>query len=407
MRIGIVTTWFERGAAYVSKQYQELLENSHEVFIYARGGEEFAESSSKWNEGNITWGVKFKNSTRTQINIKHFTHWIKSNKIEAVLFNEQHEWLPVIACDELGVITGSYIDYYKEETVPFFNIYDFLICNTKRHYSVFKDFNQSIYIPWGTDISLFKPKTLKPISSKVIFFHSAGMNPSRKGTDFILKAANKLIDKDFELIIHTQTDLIQFFPGLSSIINDLLKKEKLKLISKTVSAPGLYYKGDVYIYPTRLEGIGLTVPEALACGLPVITTNQAPMNEFVKEKINGCLIDVEREEKRSDNYYWKQSIISLNSLISKMDYYITNFDNIETEKIEARDYVVNFLDWNSNKETLNLFFNNLKKIDSSKKESVKKIILNFEKSRPFTYYLNTYKPYLKFKKKIKILLKKK
>ena len=33
MKVGIVTTWFERGAAYVSRQYAQLLEADHEVFI--------------------------------------------------------------------------------------------------------------------------------------------------------------------------------------------------------------------------------------------------------------------------------------------------------------------------------------------------------------------------------------
>ena len=37
MHIGIVTTWFERGAAYVSRQYRDALAGQHTVFIFARG----------------------------------------------------------------------------------------------------------------------------------------------------------------------------------------------------------------------------------------------------------------------------------------------------------------------------------------------------------------------------------
>ena len=67
---------------------------------------------------------------------------------------------------------------------------------------------------------------------------------------------------------------------------------RIEFIEKTVSAPGLYFRGDVYLYPTRLEGIGLTICEALASGLPVITTNDAPMNEFVIDGETGYLVDV-------------------------------------------------------------------------------------------------------------------
>ena len=58
MKIGIVTTWFERGAAYVSKQYLNLLEENHEVFIYARGGEGYAKGDPNWDSPNVTWGKK-------------------------------------------------------------------------------------------------------------------------------------------------------------------------------------------------------------------------------------------------------------------------------------------------------------------------------------------------------------
>ena len=36
---------------------------------------------------------------------------------------------------------------------------------------------------------------------------------------------------------------------------------------------GLFNLGDVYIYPTHMEGVGLTITESMATGLPVVTTN--------------------------------------------------------------------------------------------------------------------------------------
>jgi len=405
MNIGIVTTWFERGAAYVSKQYMELLEDSNNVFIYARGGEAFAKDSSEWNKGNVTWGKEYSYTTRAVMHISHFKKWIADNEIEAILFNEQHEWLPVLAAEETGVLIGSYIDYYKEETVPLFGVYDFLICNTKRHYSVFKDFHQTAYVPWGTDIDLFKPQSKTTNDSQLVFFHSAGMNPLRKGTDFIIKAAKELQKEHFKLIIHTQANLKEFFPKLATTIDELISSKTLEIIDKTVSAPGLYYLGDVYIYPTRLEGIGLTVPEALSCGLPVITTDQAPMNEFVKHGINGRLIAVAKEETRSDNYYWKQSIISLESLVEQMAYYISNATKKEQLKTAARSYATTNLNWANNQNKLDDFFKGLKKIDNAKKEGAIQKIKEFDRSKSFTFFLNTFRPYVALKKKVKYILK--
>ncbi len=38
MNIGFVSTWFERGAAYVTKQYIDAVKERNYVFVYARGG---------------------------------------------------------------------------------------------------------------------------------------------------------------------------------------------------------------------------------------------------------------------------------------------------------------------------------------------------------------------------------
>ena len=136
MNIGIVTTWFERGAAYVSRQYMNSLSKHNSVYIYARGGENYAIGDPRWDLDNVTWGER-RNYRVTDIVLDDFEKWIDDNNIETILFNEQRYWEPVIFAKNKGVKVGAYIDYYKINTKPLFGIYDFLICNTKRHYSVF------------------------------------------------------------------------------------------------------------------------------------------------------------------------------------------------------------------------------------------------------------------------------
>ena len=57
------------------------------------------------------------------------------------------------------------------------------------------------------------------------------------------------------------------------------------------------------MYPTKLEGNRTYYIEAAACGLPVIISNNPPMNEFINNDI-GQLVDIERFYSRSDGYYW-------------------------------------------------------------------------------------------------------
>lgn len=55
-----------------------------------------------------------------------------------------------------------------------------------------------------------------------------------------------------------------------------------------------YYKAaDLFVLPTREDVWGLVVNEAMACGLPVVTTNNCIAGlELVEDGVNGFLVDV-------------------------------------------------------------------------------------------------------------------
>lgn len=48
--------------------------------------------------------------------------------------------------------------------------------------------------------------------------------------------------------------------------------------------PTLYRTADAFVFPSTKEGWGLVVLEAIASGLPVITSNQAPFTEFLSDQ---------------------------------------------------------------------------------------------------------------------------
>ena len=151
--IGIVTTWFERGASYISRQYEKLLQDDYNVYIYARGGI-YEKNNPVYNRENVWWGRRDGRPISAAINLEDFRKWIESRNITVVLFNEQSWWVPVIECRKLGVVAIAYIDYYTKDTVPLFELYDAVICNTRRHYSVFSWHQGAHYIPYGVDLDI-------------------------------------------------------------------------------------------------------------------------------------------------------------------------------------------------------------------------------------------------------------
>ena len=385
--IGIVTTWFERGAAYVSRQYMDTIKKTENVFIYVRGGEEYAQKNAEWALPNVTWGKKvaMPDSVATYVNPFDFKKWLAKNNIDIVFFNEQHYWQPVLLCNRLGLKTCTYVDYYTEQTIPLFGLFDILICNTKRHFEAFSWHKQAFYIPWGTQTDVFIPpedKTSSP-DGVIRFFHSAGMNPYRKGTDYVLRAFEMIIKegiKNIQLILHLQTDLLSFFPELKETLTFLKQKKCLTLIKKTIQRPGLYHMGDVYVYPSRLDGIGLTLAEALSCGLPLVTPDNPPMNEFALSQ-GSELVKINRLFARNDGYYWPQCSIDIQDLVKKMKQFTRHPENMQQFSINARNYALEKLDWEKNSMGLRDILLNCDKLTPS--EHLFKKATNFD-NRKFT-----------------------
>ena len=371
--IGILTTWFERGAAYVSKAYMKALSPPHKVFIYARGGEEYGKGDANWDLPCVTWAPRLEGmlyDSGTAMSMTHFWKWLRDNAIDVVIMNEQRYAVNVYVkrIVDLGYVVGAYVDYYTKKTVPCFDAYDFLLCNTKRHYSVFRNHRKCLFIQWGTDVNLFKPSLFYPDRTSldaVVFFHSTGWGNLRKGADLLVKAFQKVSGK-VKLLIHSQTPVEEYGDTAELIRKD----RRIEFIEKTVPAPGLYHMGDVFVYPSKLEGIGLCVPEALACGLPVITTDNAPMNEFVEDGYNGFLVRVAVTRQREDKYYWPQTYVDIDDLAAKMQFYADHPEIIAQHQRNARKSAEEKFDWVKNSRHFASVINEMAGPKSVRKPSV-------------------------------------
>ena len=334
-----------------------------------------------WDDDSVTWAPLHNGD----IIVRHFLKWLDSKSIHVVFFNEQRYWKPVIEAKKHGYCIGAYIDYYTQKTVPAFEIYDFLICNTEKHFSVFNWHENAFYIPWGTDIEKFKPEYTEQ-RGLVKFVISAGWqltkNADRRGSIIGLEAFLQT-EGDAELQFYSQSGYEETPNEFKSLIES---DNRVKFITGTFD-PFPFYQGDVYLYPSRLDGIGLTVPEALSSGLAVITTNNAPMNEFVKDNFNGKTVDVAKYLGRYDGYYWAESLINKKKLIEAIQSYIDNPETLKKHKETARRDACKRLDWRKNSSQI---LNRIESIYSSERKKISRNI--FEKCRELD---RIYKPGIK------------
>ncbi len=348
MKIGIVSDWFEGGSGYVARQYLRHFKARGDACVYARGGDFHAKGNDAWEIPDITWGRPPVVPLPTAVDLRDFEQWLEVNRPDLVFFVEQRHWDPVVLCCERGIKTGSYVDYYTEDTLPLFGLFDFVICNTRRHHEAFRWHERSFYVPWGTDLEVFVPRSFEPVNAGCLtFFESIGKSPRRKGVDLLLDAF-ALVKGEAKLVLHAQVDLAEQMPEHRDLMERLRSEDRLEIVMRSEGAPGLYHLGDVYVYPSRLDGIGLSMAEALACGLPIIVPDQPPMNEFVDpERKISAVAEVERTFARRDGYYWPQCEVNAAALAALMDGYIEGFDRIVELKRKARAFAEENLDWKS------------------------------------------------------------
>lgn len=371
MNIGIVTTWFPAGAGYVSKAYRHVLEQQgNSVYIYARAGQ-FYKGHPVWDDCQVVWAPK--SHIGTGLWKRHFQKWMKERKITHVLFNEQRYWAPVLWAKECGIVCGAYVDYYTQATVEGFSVYDVLICNTKRHYSLFRGHPGCHYIPWGTDTAKFKP--VRSAEKRVItFLVSAGWEPAaiadRRGTLLALKAF-KLVKGSCRLLVYSQVAIEK----MPVVWRELLMNDERVEVRVGSFDPFPFAEGDVYLYPSRLDGIGLTLPEAVSSGLASIVTDSPPMNEFVEDGETGKVVRVGKYLGRKDGYYWAESICDVDDLRHVIQYYVDNPDEVERHKKNARKLAEINLDWLKNSVSLSEVFHNAKNnpVTSGQRQLIKRL----------------------------------
>lgn len=348
MRVGIVTTWADCGAGQVSLAYaQELTALGCEVAIYSRG--QYLRDQRWCVSDQRPWSLELDSCLQglTRVQPGQFARWLRRFRPDWLIFNEQRSWQPVIQARELGVRCAAYIDYYRADTVELFQLYDLLLCHTRRHYDAFWMDTRARYIPWGVDLKRFCPGkrqiNSRHASAPLVVVHSAGMGgPSdRKGTDLALQAFHATTGQA-QFLLHTQLPRSQW-PNVWGRVIDA--DRRIKVLEGSIDPVHLYQAGDLYLYPSRLEGIGLTLPEALACGLAAITTDVQPMSEFVVHGITGSLVPVHQFRGRCDGYYWPEAWIDSQSLTAALQHYVDNPQLARSQGEQARAYMCRERNW--------------------------------------------------------------
>jgi len=81
-------------------------------------------------------------------------------------------------------------------------------------------------------------------------------------------------------------------PRLQALVQELKLEQVVRFLGTRRDIPQILRALDVFVMPSRWEGIPLTLLEAMGCGLPVVSTRVGRAPEIIQDGVNGCLTPV-------------------------------------------------------------------------------------------------------------------
>ncbi len=179
------------------------------------------------------------------------------------------------------------------EFVSFFN-FDLVIAVSENVAETLRqhldsDFHEQIRTIYsGIDLSVFRPL---PDVEKQWDLAFMGRLEAMKSVD--------LFPEMLSLLKNKFPDLKMMMTGEGSLKDRIFKEFDEREVSSMVDYKGVVETNDVpvfinksrvFLYPSRQEPFGLSIVEAMACGVPVITTNVFGPREIVKHDYDGIAV---------------------------------------------------------------------------------------------------------------------
>ena len=142
-------------------------------------------------------------------------------------------------------------------------IHDILKVDSNRIFVVYNSFSKSI---------------TKPLEKKNVFL-SVGEIERSKNFGTLIKAFDKLNNKDYQLTIVGREG--NDYQEVLKIKEESVNKENINLLGyvSTEELKNIYGTAKVFVFPSKFEGFGIPLIEAMAYSLPVICSNASCLPE--------------------------------------------------------------------------------------------------------------------------------
>ena len=217
-------------------------------------------------------------------------------------------------------------------------------------------------IPLGIDYNFFNPHIKSYKKHNKYTFLSIFEWGKRKAPEVLLRAYSKAFSKKDDVVLickvinnDPSVDINREIAKLNLPDNgpDILFLYNQKIADYQMAT--LYTSADCFVLPTRGEGWGMPILEAMACGLPTIATGWSAQTEFLNND-NGYLLEsknlIEAEAKCPYYKGFRWADPSEEHLIELMRYVYNNQDIARNKGLLAAQEVKEKWTWDKSAEKI-------------------------------------------------------
>jgi len=164
-------------------------------------------------------------------------------------------------------------------------------------HSLLKLKSKYFVIPNGIELDEFeKIKKIEKEDKKTILF--LGRISWKKGLDILISAYAKILKErnDLHLLI-VGNDEEGFLEKVKGWVKNygILKDVTFKGMVTGEEKLKIYSKSDIFVLPSYSENFGMSVIEAMACGVPIIISNKVGIYKEVEENRAGIVVETNAE----------------------------------------------------------------------------------------------------------------
>jgi glycosyltransferase involved in cell wall biosynthesis len=159
--------------------------------------------------------------------------------------------------------------------------------------------SQISVLPYGVDLERFRPLEFQPKDQRTgLNLLFVGRINQRKGIKYLLQALQLLQRDDVHLTICGRViDDLKLFDAFSSQVT----------VRPSVSADELveaYQVSDLFVFPSVAEGFGQVLLEAMACGLPILSTTHTAAPDLIEHGLQGFIVEPRRPDLLAQHIAW-------------------------------------------------------------------------------------------------------